>query len=94
MLEQRIERLEKILASLEPKITEILLTCAKKDDALKLYMEAADIKGRVQAIDGRLAGIEGRFAYIPTTWQMIGILGTLLIGISGVVFTASRFLHP
>jgi hypothetical protein len=94
MLEKRVGRVEKILASLEPKINEILLTCAKKDDVQKLQLDISRMDGRISGLDGRLAGVEGRFAYIPTTWQMIGLLGTLLIGVSGLIFTASRFLHP
>jgi hypothetical protein len=94
LLEERVERLEKILASLEPKISEILLTCAKRDDVLKLQLEIAEVKGRIQGIDGRLAGIDGRFSQIPTTWQILALVGTLLVGLSGLIFTASRFLHP
>lgn len=101
MLEQRVERLEKILSSLEPKITELLLTCAKKDDFQRLQLDLAKVEGRMSGIDGRLAGIEGRmssiegrFSMIPTTWQILTILATLLIGVSAMVFTTAKYLHP
>jgi len=101
MLENRVSRLEKILASLEPKISELLLTCAKKDDLQKLQLELAKmegrmsgIEGRISGIDGRFSGIEGRLSMIPTTWQIVAILATLLIGLSGIIFATSKFLHP
>ncbi len=52
------------------------------------------LDGRFQGLDGRLAGIEGRLSQIPNVWQTIAILATLLIGLSGVLLTASRFFHP
>jgi hypothetical protein len=88
MLEQRVARLEQILASLEPKITEILLTGAKTDDPQKAQVDLARIEGRISGIEGRIVGIDGRLSLIPTTWQIIAILASLLIGVSGIVLTA------
>jgi hypothetical protein len=87
MLEQRVARLEQILERLEPKITEIFLTGAKQTDVQRLQVDLARIEGRVMGIDGRLASI-------PTTWQVVAILATLLIGLSTIIFTASKWLHP
>jgi hypothetical protein len=52
------------------------------------------LNSKVAGLDGRMAGIEGRLSQIPNVWQTIALLATLLIGLSGIVFTASRFLHP
>ena len=73
MLEPRVERLERILASLEPKINEILLTGAKQADLQKLELKVAEIAatGAKQAdlhklqldvaeMKGRITGVEGR----------------------------------
>ena len=87
MLETRVERLEERFAALDQKINEILLTGAKKDDVQQLRIEMAKL-------EGRLSGIEGRLLSVPTTWQIVTILGTLLLGLSGIIFTASKFFHP
>jgi len=122
MLEKRVDRLERILASLEPKISELLLTCAKRDDVQKIQIDIAKVEGRLErvesrlegvevrlagvdirfsgvegrlaGVDGRLAGIEGRLSMIPTVWQNIAILGALLIGLSGLMFTSAKLFHP
>ena len=74
----KIDRVDAALMRLEPAVGEI----------------AADNRKRFDEVSLRLAGVEGRFSSIPSTWQIIGILGALLIGIPGIVFSASKFLHP
>lgn len=54
------------------------------EDALKLLV---DVREKVAHIDGGLANV-------PTFWQTLALIATLLIGIAGIIFTASRFLHP
>lgn len=94
MLEKRLARLENILASLEPKISEILLSGAKNDDVQKLQIELIKVEGTISGVEDRLAGIEGRLSMIPTTWQTIAILAAPLIGHSGIIFMTSKFLDP
>ena len=57
------------------------------------------MSGRLAGIEGHLTGIditsvEARFQYIPTTWQIITIMATLLIGLSGVIFATGNYLRP
>jgi hypothetical protein len=59
-----------------------------------LGVKFAGLEGRMAGLEGRMAGIEGRLSQIPTVSQSIAILATLLIGMSGVLFTASRLFHP
>lgn len=113
-LEKRVDRLERILASLEPKISELLLTCAKKDDVQKLQVDIAKVDGRLEAVqsrlegvegrlvgvdvrlggvEGQLAGVEGRLSMIPNIWQTLALLATLLIGLSGIMFTSAKLFH-
>ena len=80
MLEQRVARLEQILERLEPKITEILLTCAKQTDIQKLQVELAEARDRV--------------SMLPTWWMLIvAIVATWSAG-AGIVFALVRAAHP
>ena len=103
MLEQRIDHLEKILTSLEPKISELLLTTAKQADLHRLQLEIAEVKGKVEAlsgrlegqikgVEGRLSGLDARFAALPTTWTMLGIVFTTWALGSGILIFAFNVL--
>ena len=128
MLEQRVARLEeqggrieRILETLAPKITEIQARMATQADIAEIKREVAGlnnrisvmdgrfegindrfdgisgrfdgINGRLEGIDKRIAGVEGRFSQVPTIWGMLGILATLLIGLTGIIFTVGKYLH-
>lgn len=98
--EEKVDRIEGILVRLEPKISEVLQVCAKQADLIRLQTDVAEMKGRLTGIEGRIgtvegsiAGVEGRFNQVPTIWGMLGLIGTLLIGISGLMFTAGKYFH-
>ena len=79
MLEERVERLEKILANLEPKITEILLTGAKQSEVHKVQIDLAEIKGKV--------------SMLPTWWMLVvALLATWSAG-AGIVFALIKATH-
>jgi hypothetical protein len=86
MLEERVAALERRVVKLEFKIDHIEEALRRIELALREL--AADNK------DFRIVGIEGRLSQIPTGWQTKAILATLLVGMSGVLFTASRLVHP
>ena len=88
----KIDRVDAALMRLEPAVGEIAADNRKRFDEVSLRL--AGVEARLAGLDGRFLGVEGRFSSIPSTWQIIGILGALLIGISGIVFSASKFLHP
>ena len=80
MLERRIARLEQILERLEPKITEILLTGAKKEDLQKVQVD--------------LARLEGKVSMLPTWWMLaVTLIATWSAG-SGIVFALIKASHP
>jgi chromosome segregation ATPase len=56
-------------------------------DIALLNAEAARLGARFEGIDKRLASI-------PTTWQIVAILATLLIGISGIILATGRYFRP
>ena len=88
----RIEgRLEKFEYTFK-RIEDALKSLADKDE--RLSNEIGKLTGRLGDISERLAHIDGRLANIPTTRQLLAILASLLIGIVGIIFAASRFLHP
>ncbi len=79
ILEQRVARLEQILERLEPRITEILLTCAKKDDLLKIQVD--------------LARLDGRVSMLPTWWMLaVTLIATWSAG-AGIVFALVKASH-
>jgi hypothetical protein len=53
----------------------------------------AGIEGRIGTVEGRIAGVEERFNQVPTIWAMLGLFGTLLIGIAGLMFTAGKYFR-
>ena len=72
-LEERMERIERILMELRPKITEILLTGAKQSDLQAMRVEIAEIKGKV--------------SMLPTWWMfLLGIVATWGAGAALVRF--------
>jgi hypothetical protein len=92
VLEAKFDRIDGALARLEPAVREIAVDNRKQH--IELLNRIAAVEGRLAGIDGQLDGVKGRLALIPSVWQAIAILGTLPIGISGVLFTASRLFHP
>ena len=100
-LEQRVSHLERdmsrvltMLERLEPKIIEQHARGATQADVFALKADIAAVKSDIARIDGRLDGLEKRFAMIPTTWQTISIVAGLMLGITGILFAAGRFLRP
>lgn len=104
-LEEKVDRVEAILVRLEPKITEVLQTCAKQSDLLKLQLDVVEIKAtsakqsdlhKAQAdiaeMKGRLGGVEARFSSLPTTWTMLGIVFTTWALGSGILIFAMNYL--
>jgi len=56
------------------------------DDDKSFAKRDAELAAQVERRDGRLT-------HISTFWRTIAILETLLMGISGRLFTTPRFLH-
>lgn len=108
-LSQRVEQLERevarglaILESLQSVVRDIATEQRELGKQLReLAMKLSAVEGRIGASDGRLAGIEGRIGSIdsrlnalPTTWHILGILATMLIGITGIIFAVGNFIKP
>jgi hypothetical protein len=73
MLEQRVDRLERMPAALEPKITEILLTGAKSSDVGKVQIDIAELKGRFEAVKEKVSALPSTFTILTivfTTWAL------------------------
>ena len=95
VLEEKVGRIELKLDRVESKLDRHDEAFRRVEDALKSLAEdnkrfstsLADLREKVAHIDGRLANI-------PTFWQTLSLMAMLLIGIAGIIFTASRFLHP
>jgi hypothetical protein len=88
MLEQRV-------AALETRVGRIDAALLRLEPAIRnIAGRLSDLKAKVADLDGRMAGIEGRLSQIPNVRQTMAISATLLIGMSGVFFAASRFFHP
>ena len=90
-LEVKIDRIDGALARLEPAVREIAVDNRKQ--FVDLLSRIGAVEARLAGVEGQMEGVKGRLALVPTTWQIIAILATLLIGIAGIIFTASRFLH-
>jgi hypothetical protein len=79
MLENRVDRLEKVLERLEPKITEILLVGAKQSDVHKIQIDVAEVKGKV--------------SMLPTWWMLaVALIATWSTG-AGIVFALVKASH-
>jgi hypothetical protein len=91
MLERRVAALESAVGEIRGSVSRIENKLERHDEALRRIEDAlkvlSDLREKVAHIDGRLANI-------PTFWQTIALMATFLIGIAGLIFTASRFLHP
>ncbi len=79
-LEQKVDRIENVLAQLAPKITEILLTGAKQSDIQKMHVELAEVKGKV--------------SMLPNWWMLVvALIATWGAG-AGIVFALVKASHP
>ncbi len=95
VLEEKVGRIELKLDRVENKLDRHDDAFRRVEDALKSLAEdnkrfstsLADLREKVAHIDGRLANI-------PTFWQTILLMATLLVGIAGLLFTASKVFHP
>lgn len=81
------------LEKLQTEFVDLKATTAKQADLIRVQTDIAEIKGRLGGIESRIAGVEGRFTQVPTIWGMLGLIGTLLIGIAGLMFTAGKYFH-
>jgi hypothetical protein len=91
MIEQRVANLEATVGDIRTSGARIEAKLERHEEALRRIEDAlkvlVDVREKVAHIDGRLANI-------PTFWQTLALMATLLIGLSGIIFSASRFLHP
>lgn len=91
-LEEKVDRIEVILTRLEPKIAEVLQTCAKQSDLHKLQLDVVELKAtsakqtdltKVQAdiaeMKGRLSGIEGRIGSVEGRFNQIPTIWHLFV---------------
>ena len=94
--------LELRVSLLELKFSQIADTLQRIESALKelstdnreFRNQLMDLSIKLAGVEGRITGIEGRLSGIPSTWHIVAILATLLFGVSGIVFAASKFYHP
>jgi hypothetical protein len=97
-LEEKFERIERVLQDMAPRIVELHARMATKDDLNRvetsLKADLAQLDSRSSHIEGRLDGIDKRFDQIPTVWGLLGILGTLIIGIAGLMFAYGQLIKP
>jgi hypothetical protein len=95
-LEEQSERIERILQDMAPRIVELHSRIATRDDLNRveasLKADNARLDSRASHIEGRLDGIEKRFDQIPTVWGLLGILATLIIGITGLMVAYGQFI--
>ena len=90
------------VAAVEKSVMRIELKLERHDEAFRRVEEAlksisVDIKTLTNAgfdLREKAAHIDGRLANIPTFWQTLALIATLLIGIAGLLFTSSKVLHP
>jgi hypothetical protein len=82
-LEEKVDRIEAILARLEPKIMEILHAGAKQAELNKVQLELLELKSNgakqvdLNKAQVELAEVKGRVASLPTWWMLIiAILST------------------
>jgi chromosome segregation ATPase len=102
MLERRVAALEIEVRETGAAVVRVENKIDGHDEALRRIEEALrylaednkNFSKIVTELRGKVAHIDGRLANIPTVWQTIAILASLLVGLSGIIFTASRFLHP
>ena len=86
MLEKRVEALETQGKRIEDALHRIevrLAESVKQSDFTNISREVGELKGLI-------SGLEKRFSAIPTTWQIIAILATLMIGLFGLFYTANN----
>jgi hypothetical protein len=96
---QLSEQLEKSAKPIEITVSKVIdfpnSAWRRVEDALK--PPADDNKSfakRSAELAAQVARRDGRLTHIPIFWQTIAILKTSLMGISGLLFTTSRFLCP
>jgi len=77
----KIDRIEDILRRVETALRD-------------LASDNRDFQKQVTELTVKIATLDGRVANLPSTWQIIAILAALLFGVSGIAFTAARFMHP
>ena len=95
MLDYRVQRLEDDLRDVKASLRAIEATLAEMSSRLAgIDGRLTGLEGRLAGIDARISSVEARFQYIPTTWQVITIMATLLIGLSGVIFATGNYLRP
>jgi hypothetical protein len=95
MLEQRVVALEARLDKLDVKVDRIEAAVLRLEPLLRdISTRLTDLSVKVASIEGRMSGLEGRFSQIPTTWQIIAIFATFLIGLTGLLFASAKFFHP
>ena len=90
-VQHRVARLETAVDEVKTSNIRIEAKLERSDEALRRIEDAlkvlVDLREKVAHIDGRLNNI-------PTFWQTFSLMAMLLLGIAGLIFTASRFLHP
>ena len=95
VLEQRVERIEWKIDRIEDKLERHDEAFRRIEDALKsLAADNRDFLRSQTDLREKVAHIDGRLENIPTFWQTLALQATLLLGIAGLIFTSSRFLHP
>jgi hypothetical protein len=86
-LEVYVSRIAAVIERLEPKITEILMTGARRSDVDAFRAEA---RLETEKLRGEVREVSGRLASLPTTWTILGVVfSTWAIG-SGIVFTIAK----
>jgi len=100
-MEPRVKALEAGMEKVLGKLDEISKSIAdgrldteKRFGALEVRLATIEGKLDTKASAASLERIDGQIKSIPTTWQTIAILVSLLGGITAIAFAISKLMHP
>ena len=97
-VENSLQRIEISVAELNERTKHL----ATSNDIREILGRMGEMNGRMGEMSGRMAGlatsaevnlIKGRIEAVPTTWQIIGILSALLLGVATFGFAAASIIR-
>ena len=90
-MEQRVRVLEDKFIAIEFKLDRI------SDDLKALTEIVKNLASEMKKLNGEVMEIKGKLSNMPSTWQVIGICGSMIgFVVSGLslAFVLTHFLHP
>ena len=92
MLEQRVGALEADMKDVKASLGRLELAFARIEEKFAFVSTKEDL-ARVEAKLGeKIATLDGKVSNLPSTWQVIGILAGLLVGVASLVYATDKFL--